>query len=444
MPHTAAKLNCPRLCAVVISILSLAAVLSGCVTERTQPSLVRDGAFEPFTVYTDDGRDKADFSQDVILLLHGYQSAMPNDDYDAIVDLFGQTHTVIGFNYDYTDIETDKRALDELFAHYLKGRRVIVLGTSLGGYWADYVRAHYPVAGSILVNPAVEPGDVLRATLGTHQGDRRQASFTVSEADADAYDAMAWPVGKGKGECLVLISDDDELLDPRDAEGRFGKADNIQIAHFAHGGHNLPLDRPDVVKTLKAFVARVAPGRQVAGRQTAINRTQPFAPATVSSDDPALRPGLGVDYYFGKFSKVDVLRGLIRSRDGQTGEPIKALNYVGNEGDVLTSNRPDMVGARIRGLLKVTEPGTHFLRVTSNDGVELWISGQLLHADPKVHADRASPILGADFPEAGLYPVEILYFEKKGTATLKLEWRPPNAGGLSVIPTDAFFHLSGG
>ncbi|RVU39317.1 hypothetical protein EOI86_08775 [Hwanghaeella grinnelliae] len=403
--------------------------------------MVRDGAFEAFTVYTDDGRDPSEFSSTVILLLHGYQSAMPNDDYDAVVDLFGDTHTVVGFNYDYVDIEADKTALDEVFEHYLKGRTVIVLGTSLGGFWADYVLMHYPVAGAILVNPALDPGPVLRATLGTHQGDRRQAPFTVTEENAAAYDAFGWPAGGPHGPRLVLLSQDDELLDPSEAVARFTGASDTTVIQFEQGGHNLALDRPDVVDSLRSFVARVAPGERVDSKTISLNRFEPFVPSQISEDDPSLRDGLRVDYYYGKLNKVDVLRGLIRTRKAIVGQPIQALNYVGNEDSVLTSPRADMVGARIQGLLEVQEPGVHYLRVTSNDGVELWIAGQLLYRDPKVHADRASPILGADFPEPGLYPVEILYFEKKGSSTLKLEWRQPGANDLSVIPADVFHHV---
>jgi len=428
----------------VAAALAVAALLAGCATGKGEPTLVRDGAFEAFTVYTDDGRDRADFAPDVILLLHGYQSAMPNDDYDAIVNLFGDTHTIVGFNYDYTDIEADKRALDEVFAHYLEGRTVIVLGTSLGGFWADYILTHYPVAGAILVNPALEPGSVLRATVGTHQGDRRQEAFTVTEADADAYDALTWRDDGRHGARLVLLSDDDELIDPTVADGRFADAEGTDVTHFEKGGHNLPLDRPDVVAALKAFVARVAPGTRVEGRNVAINRTDPYVPAQIAEGGADLLTGLGVDYYYAKINNVDVLRGLIRSRKGSSGEPILALNYVGNETSVLTSPAADMVGARIHGFLKVTEPGTHFLRVTANDGVELWVAGRLLYADPKVHPDRSSPILGADFPEPGYYPVEILYFEKKGSATLKLEWRPPGAKELNVIPAGSFFHSPAG
>lgn len=423
------------------TVFAAAALLAGCVTGKGEPTLVRDGAFEAFTVYTDDGRDRSEFSANVILLLHGYQSAMPNDDYDAIVDLFGDTHTVVGFNYDYVDIEADKTALDEVFEYYLKGRKVIVLGTSLGGFWADYILMHYPVAGAILVNPALDPAPVLRATLGTHQGDRRQTPFTVTEDDAAAYEAFGWPVDGPHGPRLVLLSQDDELLDPAVAAARFDAAEETTVTQFEQGGHNLALDRPDVADRLRSFVARVAPGKRIDGTTVTLNRFEPFVPATISDDDPALQAGLGVDYYYGKLNKVDVLRGLIRSRKGVTGVPIQALNYVGNEDSVLTSPRADMVGARIQGLLKVREPGVHFLRVTSNDGVEVWIAGQLLYRDPKVHADRASPILGADFPEPGLYPVEILYFEKKGSSTLKLEWRPPGTKELRVIPAEAFYHL---
>ncbi len=427
---------------VLVAALCAALFLAGCGADKKGPELVRDGAFERFTVYTDDGRDRTEFAPAVILLLHGYQSAMPNDDYDAIVDLFGDSHTVVGFNYDYTDVDADKQAFEEVYEHYLKDRKVVVLGTSLGGYWADYILTHYPVAGAVLVNPALDPGSVLRGSLGTHKGDRRQEAFTVTEDHAKAYDDMNWAVDGQHGSRLVLIADDDELLDPSRADERFGRATRTKVLHFSEGGHNIALNRPEVVDALRGFINAVAPGEPHQRRLSAVNQSEPLVPAPVTIQDPALQPGLTVDYYYAKMNRVDALRGLIRSREGETGPPIQALNYVGNEGAVLTSKASDMVGARIHGFLKVETPGLHFFRVTSNDGVELWIAGNKLHSDPKVHADRTSPIIGADFPAPGMYPIEILYFEKKGVSTLKLEWREPGAGKLSVVPADALYYLS--
>ena len=47
----------------------------------------------------------------------------------------------------------------------------------------------------------------------------------------------------------------------------------------------------------------------------------------------------------------------------------------------------------------------------------------------------------ATVAEPGWYPLDILYFERKGTSTLQLFWLPPGASGDRVlVPAEAFGH----
>ena len=53
--------------------------------------------------------------------------------------------------------------------------------------------------------------------------------------------------------------------------------------------------------------------------------------------------------------------------------------------------------------------------------------------DPDVHPDRFSEIVDVEVPEAGWYPLEILYFERKNTSTLRLLTAGPDGGDLEII-----------
>ena len=48
-------------------------------------------------------------------------------------------------------------------------------------------------------------------------------------------------------------------------------------------------------------------------------------------------------------------------------------------------------GARIRGRIRLDQPGRYRFAAVSNDGVSVRIGGALLIEDPDVHADRQSP-----------------------------------------------------
>ena len=116
------------------------------------------------------------------------------------------------------------------------------------------------------------------------------------------------------------------------------------------------------------------------------------------------------------------------------------LNYKVGTGKILTSDSSDLVIAKIKGYLRFDAAGIYALRVNSNDGVRLDIGGKRIFNDPNAHPDRMSESLPVEITEPGWYAVDLLYFEKKGTATLELYWRPPGAASFDFVPAEAFGH----
>ena len=424
-------------------LILLAALLApwAAVAEQTG---VRKGAFEPFTVYQQDGAFPDRMKPEVIVMLHGFKSGMPNHDYDAIQSLLGSEYTLIGFNYDYTDIAANQQALADLFRNYLNTKRVVVLGTSLGGYWAEYILNTFPVHGAILINPAMHPEGVLRNNIGEVFSKRRQTTVTVTEDHAKGYETHRWPES-ASGQRLVVLSLDDELIAPKTAQDRFRGLANSRIAAFSEGGHNILLDRPDVAETITSFVRTVAPstaGRADRADGDAASAALPSAgwPAPAAIESGAVLPGLSVQYYFAKFNNLRELRPIAETRKGRSGPPLMDVNWVANKGNVLTAGKPDFVGAKISGFLNIPKAGAYAFRFHTNDGFEIVLDGRQIFSDPTVHKDRLSPEVTAVFRSAGLYPVRMLYFEKKGSSTLRMEWRPPGASEFTVMPAAAFRH----
>lgn len=169
-------------------------------------------------------------------------------------------------------------------------------------------------------------------------------------------------------------------------------------------------------------------------------KVPPVAPADPQPDVTALKDGLAVRYYFSKFTHIDNLAAWMNSEDGIEGTPLPNLDYQMGAGNVLTTTSADLVGAHITGFIHFADAGTYELKITSNDGVRLTLSGEAIFEDPEIHADRASPPLVVKIDEPGWYPLDILYYEKKGTAALKLHWKTPGASGFTVVPTTALKH----
>jgi len=171
---------------------------------------------------------------------------------------------------------------------------------------------------------------------------------------------------------------------------------------------------------------------------------QPPAPAEPQPAPAELQPGLAVRYYAEFFRHIDELIDWQRYKEGKEGPPLPKLDYRSGEGNVLTSERDDAVGAEIIGLIHLDTPGTYTFNFRSNDGVRMWLGGVEVLDDPDVHADRFSDLAEVEIEEAGWYPLKILYFERKNTSTLQLFWlKPDDQGSMAIVPAEAFAHLAG-
>ncbi|MEP3246273.1 MAG: PA14 domain-containing protein [Sneathiella sp.] len=191
------------------------------------------------------------------------------------------------------------------------------------------------------------------------------------------------------------------------------------------------------LKTASAIALCLAflPATALAG---AINGLKPASPQPAAD---SLKPGLAVQYYGAKFNSIDKLVEWMDYEKGTKGTPIPQLNYQVGNGNVLTTTATDLMGADITGFINFERSGNYTVMVHSNDGVRLTIGDKMIHEDPDVHADRFSDEITLEISEPGWYPVRVLYFEKKGTATLELYWDPPGPEEIDYVPAKAFAHI---
>jgi len=169
-------------------------------------------------------------------------------------------------------------------------------------------------------------------------------------------------------------------------------------------------------------------------------RIQVSAPAPVSAAD--LSPGLAVIYLDKFYRKIEQMPNLSTAiSKGRPGKPILQLNHqFGKDGLVFDSGEKTGVGMVMTGYLHLAKPGKYSFQALANDGIEFVLDQKLLFEDPTVHKDRLSPIGIADVASGGWYPLTLRYFQRKGTATLKLYWQPPGATEFSILPEEIYAH----
>lgn len=95
---------------------------------------------------------------------------------------------------------------------------------------------------------------------------------------------------------------------------------------------------------------------------------------------------------------------------------------------------------RLNGYLNFPDPGVYEMQALSNDGIVMSISGNVALSDPEQHSDRLSNIAHISIDQPGWYQVDIDYFQRKGTAALKLLWKVPGAKTFVPVPKQTYAH----
>lgn len=206
--------------------------------------------YRKFTLYN---ADEGGLKDEVIIIFHGFKSAMPNGAYKRLHKAFHDRFSVVGFNYDYFDIKANEEAFALLWDKALKGRKIISAGTSLGGFWANHFAYKYNIKKVLVVNPVVDPVTQLQQFIGRHYVERRQTELIVTAEDLEHYRGIEIPVDESTSR-LVLLSRDDEVLNYKRALEKYsGKLGNKVIV-FDEGGHTLNLREPRFMDVIREFL----------------------------------------------------------------------------------------------------------------------------------------------------------------------------------------------
>ncbi|USG61946.1 hypothetical protein NBZ79_03030 [Sneathiella marina] len=234
--------------AVKLQILPLLILLVS--NPYADAAAIEFGMFKENTIFS---KDTDGFKDKVLLLFHGLRSAHPNGTFRRLNKALSDEYSVVGVNYNYMDVERNKREFDDLWTRYLAGHEVFVFGASLGGFWADYFANKYGVEKMVLVNPVTSPILDLTQFIGEQYSERRQQQFVVALEHIEDYAALRLPAHPNT-KSLVILTRDDPVINFRQAMEKYLKNENSQLVIFGTGGHSLQLSDPIYLSVMKAFL----------------------------------------------------------------------------------------------------------------------------------------------------------------------------------------------
>ena len=112
-----------------------------------------------------------------------------------------------------------------------KGRSVMLIGSSLGGFYAQYLAAQLPCVSSlVLINPCLEPKKTLAGQLGQQTNMVSGAVFEFTGEDLEGFESYQIAEQDLFSPALVLLDEGDEIIDYRVAAERYREKGDIVIA----------------------------------------------------------------------------------------------------------------------------------------------------------------------------------------------------------------------
>jgi len=195
--------------------------------------------YSPFSVYSKDNLFFDEYSETIVIVFHGFLSAMPNEFYKQLYQVYNTSFTVIGYNYDYVDVKENKAQFQRFYQQALKDKTLVFAGTSLGGFWADYLGNQYAAQKIIIANPVVYPYKVLAGFQDKdNYSERRKKTIQITPEMLDPYIGLALKKNTYSRR-FVLLTEDDEIQDSTIAHDYFHSDPNTIIASLSTGGHSI-------------------------------------------------------------------------------------------------------------------------------------------------------------------------------------------------------------
>jgi len=112
---------------------------------------------------------------------------------------------------------------------------VVLLGSSLGGYYATWLTEQHPDLRAVLINPSVRPFELMAAYLGENHNLYTGERYLLTPEHQQQLQALYCPELRDPGRYLLLAQTADEVLDYREAVARYAACEQQIEAGGSHG-----------------------------------------------------------------------------------------------------------------------------------------------------------------------------------------------------------------
>ena len=113
-------------------------------------------------------------------------------------------------------------------------QQIVLVGSSLGGYYAFYLAEKYGLR-AVLLNPAIRPYELLRTYLGSNENLHTHDRYELTREHLDQLYTMDIAKPAYPQNYLLLVQTGDDVLDYQQAVKKFDSSPQVIINGGSHG-----------------------------------------------------------------------------------------------------------------------------------------------------------------------------------------------------------------
>ena len=181
----------------------------------------------------------------MILYIHGFASCGAGNKVQVLQAHYGADHVIS------PDLPVDpQQALDAL-QQLIDEREInLLVGSSLGGYYSEYLNAKFSIP-SVLINPSTRPFDTLKQYVGINTNWCSGEQFEWKLEYCGFLESVYREAPQSNEAYLVLLQSADEVLDYRLADDRYREHRVI----VEQGGNHRFENLVDYLPVIDEFIA---------------------------------------------------------------------------------------------------------------------------------------------------------------------------------------------
>ena len=185
-----------------------------------------------------------------LLYIHGFASCGVGNKVETLCKHYGAGHVVS------PDLPVAPLKAIELLQQLIEQNHfTLLVGSSLGGYYAEFLNARYGIP-AVLINPATQPFKGLAGYVGVNTNWCTNEPFEWRAEYLEQLKSMFRESPTMKAQFLVLLQTGDEVLDYRLAEQRYSQQRVIIEQGGNHRFENLQDYLPEIdryIEETKAY-----------------------------------------------------------------------------------------------------------------------------------------------------------------------------------------------